>query len=291
MSAWGTAIFSDDLASDIRREYDILLSIGKKSSEIEEILIDYYSNILNSNNPDEDVFWYALALSEWKKGRLSDKVKTKALNALDRGKDLERWNVTGNQKKYEKRKKVLEEFRNTILRPMPTAKTIKKPTVIHSPWKEGSLLAYRIISNKKALENHPCFEKYVLLRVVKIERHPISKHFDTGYYNESILIALYNWMGSNIPNPDIVQELNYMPIIKGADIPLRKDIAPLFSQMNEQFAWFDWLPLKDAPNEITFLGCDENFKRAQPLFFTQPLHSRVFVHSLSFDVMLSKRFL
>ncbi|UKI12667.1 MAG: hypothetical protein L6V84_08405 [Oscillospiraceae bacterium] len=98
MSAWGTAIFSDDLAMDIRRDYGILLATGKENSEAEDMLIKYYSSILNSHGPDEEVFWYALALSEWKKGRLSDFVKAKALRALDAGKDLERWNVAGNEK-------------------------------------------------------------------------------------------------------------------------------------------------------------------------------------------------
>lgn len=82
MGAWGTEIFSDDLAQDIRGEYNVLLSVGKSDSDAEKMLINYYSNILNCSNPDEDVFWFALALSEWKKGRLSETVKEKALSAL-----------------------------------------------------------------------------------------------------------------------------------------------------------------------------------------------------------------
>ena len=71
MGAWGTAVFSDDLAMDVRSEYNFLVSINKENSDIEKLLMDYYSDILNCNDPDEDVFWFALSLSEWKKGRCS----------------------------------------------------------------------------------------------------------------------------------------------------------------------------------------------------------------------------
>ena len=98
MGAWGPSIFSDDLAADIRREYNILLSVGKTSEEAEKMLIDYYSSLLNCNDPDEDVFWFALALCEWKKGRLSITVREKALNALDSGRDLERRNNPEKEK-------------------------------------------------------------------------------------------------------------------------------------------------------------------------------------------------
>ena len=62
MGAWGTAIFSDDLAEDIRSEYNALLSIGKDGHQAEKMLIDYYSDILNKDSDDEPVFWFALAL-------------------------------------------------------------------------------------------------------------------------------------------------------------------------------------------------------------------------------------
>ena len=34
MAAWGTAIFSDDIAADVRNEYNALLSIGKNDEQI-----------------------------------------------------------------------------------------------------------------------------------------------------------------------------------------------------------------------------------------------------------------
>lgn len=310
MGAWGTAIFSDDLAQDVRREYNILLSIGKDNEEIEKMLINYYSSILNCNDSDEDVFWFALALCEWKKGRLSSFVKAKALDALKNGYNLERWNTVGNEKNYEKRRKVLNDLHDVILSPMPPIKKIKKPTVHHCPWEVGSLLAYRIVSNKLSLKNHPCFMKYVLLRVVKIEKKPISRLFDTEYYDESMLVGLYNWIGSAIPDTKIVSSLKYISIndytpLKSTEtiamsllneLPeesrevVRKAIASHFDRKVEKCVWLDWLSTKNEKGDITCLDCDENFQDHIPEFFQPSLYSNTLTHFLPFDITLSKKF-
>ena len=309
MGAWGTEIFSDDLAQDIRGEYNVLLSVGKSDSDAEKMLINYYSNILNCSNPDEDVFWFALALSEWKKGRLSETVKEKALSALKKGHDLERWNTMGNEKNYIKRKNALDKFQNLILSPMPTAKKIRKPTVHHCPWSVGSLLAYRIVSNKQ-LSGHPCFMKYVLLRVIKIVKHPISHLFDTGYYDESMFVGFYNWIGSEIPDPKIVIDLKYIPIenpsfcsyIHNADLSfsdnlpdgssnIMKKIADSFpDERVEKCTKLDWVPTKEAKGDITYLDCDESFQKNIPDFFDLSLSRYSITHFMAFDITLSKRF-
>lgn len=310
LSAWGTSIFSDDLALDIRREYSVLLSVGKSGEEAEKMLIDYYSSILNCNEPDEDVFWFALALCEWKKGRLSLNVKEKALSALENGRDLNRWKFTGNEKNYEKRKKVLKELREIILSPMPVVKKVKKPTVHHAPWKVGSLLAYRIVSNKRCLEEHPCYMKYVLLRVVRISKQPISRLFDTGYYDETMMVGLYNWIGSEIPDPNIVHNLEYIPLEKCTiekpinnfdeslldDLPeesqkvVNAAIGSFFKRTPEKCVWLDWRSSKDEQGDITFLDCDDNFLNDIPEFFKPVPSTHTFTHFLPFDISLSKIF-
>lgn len=306
MSAWGTAIFSDDMAQDIRREYNILLSVGKSNCEIEKMLTDYYDSVLNCDNPDEEVFWFALALSEWKKGRLSPNVKEKALLALESGRDLKRWNTEENKKNYEKRRKVLEDFKNTINLPMPPEKKLRKPTVHHCPWKEGSLLAYRIVSNKNFLSNHPCYMKYVLLRIIKIAKYPISQLFTTEYYDESMIVGLYDWIGDEIPNPEIVNKIEYTPIrdyspqkpVNPVDLSLlhsipeesRQAISLAFNSRVEMCVDLDWVPTKDAVGDITYLGCDESYKQVVPDFFDVSICSYAMSNFLSFDITLAKKF-
>lgn len=309
MGAWGTSIFSDDLAQDIRREYNFLLSIGKENREIEETLKQYYSSILNCNDPDEDVFWFALALSEWKKGRLSSAVKEKALSALDVGRDLERWNTLGNKKNYEKRLKALKEFKNIILSPMPVVKKQRKPTVHHCPWKVGSLLAYRIVANKWTLEGHPCYLKYVLLRIIKIVKNPISAILPTEYYDEMMLVGLYNWIGDEIPDPQIAKHLEFIPIkeytptppVNAVDLSLlnslpeesRKSIAnAIISSFEKKIvtcAYLDWQSTKDIVGDITYLDCDESYEHNIPNFFDTSIFSCPLTNYASFDITVAKR--
>ena len=310
MGIWGTSIFSDDMAMDIRREYSILLSVGKDNEIVEQMLTEYYSSIMNCDDPDEDVFWFALALCEWKKGRLSDYVKNKALCALDSGKNLNYWHTTETVKNYEKRKKVLDELQNTLLSPMPPVKKIKKPTVHHCPWKTGDLLAYRIISNAKSLSNHPNFKKYVLLRVVRIEKNPISKLFDTGYYDETMLVGLYDWIGNEIPDPIIVRNLPYIPVeepiqtqrVNMIDCSLmdslqeesrtmiQNQLSLFFQGKIEKCVWLDWRSCRDARGDITLLDCDEAFGENIPDFFKPELDSRTYTGLFAFDITLAKRF-
>lgn len=299
------ALFSDDMSLHIRKEYGFLVSIGKENNEIEEILQQYYSNILNCDDPEEDVFWFVLAYCEWKKGRLSPFVKEKALSALDSGRELERWNEPGAETEYKKRKKVLSDLKEMLLSPMPPAKKPKKPTVHHCPWPVGSLLAYRIVSCNK-LANHPCFKKYVLLRIIQINRSPITKIFPTEYYNESMIVGLYNWIGSEIPDPSIVEQLKFIPIQEwNPEKPVNTEsiieavpdeaksivlsaFANLFSKKAIYCMILDWKPSRGEICDITYLGCDESFKDHIPDFLDTSIYSTPLAGFTAFDITLSK---
>jgi hypothetical protein len=97
MGTWGTAIFSDDLASDLKEDFRDLISDGFSSSEaVEKLLLEYQP----TGDPDEEpVFWLALALTQWKLGRLEERTKLKAISIIDNQNDLKRWEDSKDQKK------------------------------------------------------------------------------------------------------------------------------------------------------------------------------------------------
>ncbi len=74
MGAWGTSIFSDDNAADLREDYRDLIGNGLSGSEATDRLIEEWQ-------PDGNdgyfvaTFWLALALTQWKCGRLEERVK------------------------------------------------------------------------------------------------------------------------------------------------------------------------------------------------------------------------
>ena len=78
MGAYGTGLYQDDVAADVRDSYINELKKGRDNEEITEELIEKYAGEINDSD-DSTVFWLALADTQWKNGRLLEKVKIKAL--------------------------------------------------------------------------------------------------------------------------------------------------------------------------------------------------------------------
>lgn len=87
MGAWGTAIFSDDIACDIRDDYKELIGDGFSSEEATETLVKEYSDIIEDDD-EGTVFWLALASVQWNCGRLLKNIKMTALNIIETDLDL-----------------------------------------------------------------------------------------------------------------------------------------------------------------------------------------------------------
>jgi hypothetical protein len=229
----GAGIFADDFALDIKDEYSFLLT-----------------QLTDEEADEEPVFWFALALIEWKKGRLSETVKQNALAFIESGKDLERWTESGSQKNIQKRKNELETLRSTLCSEPPQRKTIRKLSPIRSPWAVGDLLAHKIVDVIEGYEDY--LNKYVLLRVLEIEKHQVSQYFDVDeLYYETVLFGLYGWVGTNIPDKSIVEQLVYIPILN--------------FQTYMRLMWFNNSELKRI--EMFVLDNDENYKSNTPDFF------------------------
>lgn len=303
MGAWGTEIFSDDLAADIRREYNVLLAL-KPEEVAEALLIDYYADMLGREDENEPVFWFALALAEWNKGRLSEKTRSMALYYLEQGGDLERWNTPGNQKNYSKRKKVLSELKKKLLGEQPEKKKIRKPTVHHSPWKVGSLLAYRMITDPESAQKS-LHGKYILLRIIGIKKWPVSRIIPEACYDETILVGLYGWCGDKCPDPEIVQDLNYIPFDEyQLNLPGMIDFARLREEgiknigdvITNISSWevvtccyLNWIPKRGDPVDIQCIGCDSSYERVTPAFFNEGKKKCIFINLYALEEQLMEK--
>jgi len=177
MGTWGTAIFSDDLASDIKSEFRDKIGFGKTSLEAtEELLRDYSDEIQDSD--ESSVFWLSLALTQWNIGRLLENVKEKALEIIENGQDLEKWK--GDEKSFKKRKLVLEKLKEQLLSEQPKQKKISKPFIRETIMEKGDLISYK-------LKN----DKFIILRVIEInqdrcgDRYPLIEILD--FYEKEIL--------------------------------------------------------------------------------------------------------
>lgn len=199
LGTWGTAIFSDDLACDIKDDYIKHIIKGRTSEEATELL---KNEVLPELEDDElPVFWIALAMAQWQKGRLVDEVKDKAISYLDSGGDLERW--SDSPQNYAKREKVLEAAREKLMSPMPEAKIIPVPSWMRSePWSVGDIFVYKIA--REVLPYSEYTGRYVLLRVIKMA----FSHINERHYAE---YAVYAWHGLEPPDPS---QISTFPFLK-----------------------------------------------------------------------------
>jgi hypothetical protein len=183
MGAWGVAIFSDDLAADLRDEFRDLIGDGNTPAQATTKLTKEHADSLDDSD-EGTVFWLALAANQWNLGRLQPAVKKRALKIIKTGADLERWDIPSERKK---REKVLEQLHAQLLKPPPSAKRIPKTHKSANEWQIGEIVAFCLLSNR-----------WTLMRV-------IGHHEDKG--GKFAVCQLLDWIGAEIPSKNIIDEL------------------------------------------------------------------------------------
>lgn len=299
MSIWKTEIYCDNRLQELKSEYRKLLSVKVSEEAAERLVVSYATHDAIPNSWEEGRVWLAMALTEWELGRLSEYVKLQAM----------KWLHTPDAPISAD---ALQQLEVTLLSPQPLPPKIRPPRGIRKcPFPTGSLLAYRIISND-TLRDTPFWEKYVLLRVIKIIKTPVTRLAPDAFSSESMLVGLYDWIGDTIPNANIVSELNFIPIVvsDSASLPnaFLQKIPKLAGQIPdtqictltklattpniETCCCLDWMCVKgiDAKAVFTLLECDEQFANSIPAFINTEITSYSFAHSIPFDVMLKNRF-
>ncbi len=164
MGAWGVAILSDDIAEDIKLLYKDLLANEYSNEEASRIVIEEYKNELD----DEEtiVFWLVFSSIQWKLGRLQENVKQEALQIIESGADLARWEE--EPKLQKKREVVLNKLREQLHFPQPEAKKVPKRFIANTSLKAGDAVSYELVSGS-----------YIILKVIEIieewhgDRYPL----------------------------------------------------------------------------------------------------------------------
>ena len=210
MGAWGTGLYQDDTTCDVKEEYLNLLKIGTEPEEaMEEMIINWEDCI--EDVEEGPLFWFALAETQWRYGLLDKKVKEIALQYIEEGIDLERWEE--DQKLYTKRKTELEKLKEKLESEQPKGKKIPKMTFQRANWKIGDIILYQILNEK--LKDHKWYKKYVLLKMAGTRKSNIGSLPREIYYNEYDLLSLYNWIGDKEIDIEKIDELKIIFIREG----------------------------------------------------------------------------
>ena len=170
MGAWGANLYQDDVALDVKDEYKDNLRRGKTNEEAMQEIIDKYQELLEDEE-DRGVFWLALADTQWNLGRLDEQVKKQALEIIELGIDLKRWE--SNEKLYNKRKEILEKLKEKLLSPQPEEKRMPKYRTYKCEWENGDVFAYQLKSEyakEQGLE-----DRYLIIQKIdEIDWYPCS---------------------------------------------------------------------------------------------------------------------
>ena len=145
MGAWGTGLYSNDTASDIRFVYVDHLRRGKTNEEAVKLLLEKNEDWLDDVE-EAPLFWYALADTQWNYGRLLPEVKEKALYYLSQDDELERWREAGEDK-LKKWLNTLENLKAKLLTEQPPEKKVSKYRLYKCTWNVGDIFAYRFTSD------------------------------------------------------------------------------------------------------------------------------------------------
>jgi hypothetical protein len=129
MSYSGAGLYDDDAGHDARSRYRELVADGFTGNEATDALIAEWGDALD--DPDEAAaFWLALADTQWKVGRLEDRVRDRALALIESGEDLARFEH--DRRLHERRAKVLADLEAQVRSPQ------RKPTRIRKPFRSIS---------------------------------------------------------------------------------------------------------------------------------------------------------
>ena len=160
MGTWGFELYQNDIALDVKDEFEELFNTGKSAVEITDKMIENYKSIMG--DPDEEpMFWIALADTQWNLGVLLPVVKDKALCWIDKVCNVD--NGSDDESAVSQRKTMLSRLSVKLNSPYPDIKKPKRNRLYKCQWQFGDVFAYQ-------LESEPAKEKGLYGRYFLIQK-------------------------------------------------------------------------------------------------------------------------
>lgn len=144
MSIDGPGLYQDDTAHDVRSEFKKLLASLRDGAQGADVLVARWSPML-ADNDVECSFYLALADTEWHLGCLDSRTSRIAMEIIDSGRDLARWDYSPGFRR--KRKVVLDRLRKQLVADQPAPRIPRVPTPFQTPWAVGDVLTYSTAGN------------------------------------------------------------------------------------------------------------------------------------------------
>jgi len=140
MGAWGSGLYANDTTCDVRDTYMRFLQEQLSNTEAYEKTLTKFDECLQDPD-DAPLFWFALADSQWKVGRLLPEVKVNALEWISKEGGLSLWEESASGGAGWS--KTLSKLKEKLESEQPKEKRIRKPVKIESNlWNDGDVYAY-----------------------------------------------------------------------------------------------------------------------------------------------------
>ena len=196
MGAWGSKLYANDTTCDVRDTYLDFLQDQLSNKESYEKTLDKYIEYIGDD--EEPLFWFALAETQWKVGRLMPAVKENALHWIEKSTD--RNFFPGHPFNVAIWNKELLNLKDKLNSTMRSEKRIEKLEL--NPWRINDVYAYQF--HKDESRDAGIFGKYMLMQ--KIGECP--------YYEKQKIrmqIHLIDHIFNEMPKLDDVNNYRILP--------------------------------------------------------------------------------
>ena len=204
MGAWGSSLYANDTTCDIRDAYMKLLQEQISNDEAYKKIRSQFGEYLD--DPDEaPLFWFALADTQWKVGRLRPEVKSNALEWIKKGGGLSLWEESPSGGAGWK--KTLEKLRTKLETEQPKEKRIRKPVKIESNiWNDGDVYAY--LFHKEFDGRFGAPGKYMVMHKIGAEH---IYYGDSGTTETYMIMQVFNKLFDALPSLEDLHGLELLP--------------------------------------------------------------------------------
>lgn len=244
MGIWSTKLYGNDTTSDIRDTYIDYLHKTLNDEDAYNMTYDDYRELIGSD--EEPLFWFALADTQWRLGRLSPTVKLNALKFIGDFQNAlpDEW----NEKQVASWKNMLNNLSMQLASPMPQPKKISPPPVFdRSPWNIGDLYGYRFHSAKS--KKFDLFGKYIVFQ--KIGE---AQSYDNLTFS---VVQIYNKVYSSCPILSDVHGVDILPLVYPPNVEGTpnniEDYLPSFEWFRKAIMLFG-TPSDYPKKHLTFIG-------------------------------------
>ncbi len=213
MGFWSSALYGNDTTCDVRDSYKKNLENQMTDSEATQSIKAKSHDLINTD--EEPLFWYALADSQWRYGRLTDDVKSQAIEWLNRQGGLDLWSESSA--KGAGWLKTMETLRTRLMSPMPKRKEVRPPLKYSADlWNTNDVYAYHLVG--AFAKDTPFYGKYMLMQKIASVDTPREK-----LQSNTMQLQFFDKVYDQIPTLDELDTVRILPFDSPERVNISKD--------------------------------------------------------------------